>query len=934
MESALVLIGLAMLAIPLIAIAALVMASGLKRRMGDAERRIQDLQLALETTDRTLRALQSGASDPRPDTPTPEPKTAPQVQVTAAEIIRPDSARVPPNRQNSTNPPRPAAPQQPVGPSLAAQLFAWMAENWFYVVSAISLALAGVFLVDYGMQNGLLPPPARVAAAMAFGLILIGVGEYIRRRWGDGTDKTTAYLPSVFSGAGIVTLFGGLLAARILYDLIGPETALIGMVLVALLALLLGWFHGPLLAAVGILGAFAGPFIVGGASDDPSWLYGYFAIVAALGLGIDTLRRWAWVSVLTLVCAFVAGPLIAVGEPNAVWAFTIYLAGLAALSVLIPARSLMPDQSGPMIVDVLRRLKKPWPAFPTLLAAGSILVSVGWLVVTAGAGRTEFWMSVLAVSALAAALTIWSRTAPALQDMTLIPVGGVLAVVFLQGATRDGVWRDFARAYEGNPEAAYPWAVTSLIALAAGVSALAVWRSRHPTEYPTVWATGAALFAPVTAVMVELTWQPSQALTAYTWALHAMVLAMGATLLAGMYARVDGPDDRLRTSIAALAAVATISFALTIVLDDDALTLALIATLVAAAALDRRFDLPAMTVFISIGVVAIGYRLVMGAEPGAVLYRPWASLIAVYAGAVAGFAAALWLIRPRTRVSADVMLETGLWSALGLTLSLSLFKIVDTVSVSDELSHWSLGLYGVIWLVLMLVQLRRSDLGGWMRFVRLGLASVFAALGFGAVLLAMTLSNPLLNLVGGPVKGLPLLNTLAIAYLLPAVLLAVAAWKLTALQFWMQRVFFGVAGVLTTLWAFSVMRHVWQGARGMDLQRGMSQPELYTYTIALLLLGAALFYQSLAKRNDMMRKAGLIVIGLSVAKVFFVDISGLQGLTRVFSLLALGLSLAGLAWLNRWAQSRTGSTDQDPNPISSPDVRQEPDPDPDSTPRA
>jgi uncharacterized membrane protein len=49
------------------------------------------------------------------------------------------------------------------------------------------------------------------------------------------------------------------------------------------------------------------------------------------------------------------------------------------------------------------------------------------------------------------------------------------------------------------------------------------------------------------------------------------------------------------------------------------------------------------------------------------------------------------------------------------------------------------------------------------------------------------------------------------------------------------------------------------------------------------------------------------VIGLTVAKVFLIDASGLSGLTRVFSFLALGLSLAGLAWLNRWAALRSGA---------------------------
>ena len=43
------------------------------------------------------------------------------------------------------------------------------------------------------------------------------------------------------------------------------------------------------------------------------------------------------------------------------------------------------------------------------------------------------------------------------------------------------------------------------------------------------------------------------------------------------------------------------------------------------------------------------------------------------------------------------------------------------------------------------------------------------------------------------------------------------------------------------------------------------------------------------------------MITLVIVKVFVLDVAGLNGLIRVASLLGLGLSLAGLAWLNRWA---------------------------------
>ena len=43
------------------------------------------------------------------------------------------------------------------------------------------------------------------------------------------------------------------------------------------------------------------------------------------------------------------------------------------------------------------------------------------------------------------------------------------------------------------------------------------------------------------------------------------------------------------------------------------------------------------------------------------------------------------------------------------------------------------------------------------------------------------------------------------------------------------------------------------------------------------------------------------MIQLCVVKAFFVDIAGLEGLLRVVSLLAVGLTFAALAWFDRWA---------------------------------
>ena len=52
------------------------------------------------------------------------------------------------------------------------------------------------------------------------------------------------------------------------------------------------------------------------------------------------------------------------------------------------------------------------------------------------------------------------------------------------------------------------------------------------------------------------------------------------------------------------------------------------------------------------------------------------------------------------------------------------------------------------------------------------------------------------------------------------------------------------------------------------------------------------------------RKLGMGLIALATLKAFVYDASELDGLLRVFGFLAMGLALAGLAWVNRWVMAR------------------------------
>ena len=210
-------------------------------------------------------------------------------------------------------------------------------------------------------------------------------------------------------------------------------------------------------------------------------------------------------------------------------------------------------------------------------------------------------------------------------------------------------------------------------------------------------------------------------------------------------------------------------------------------------------------------------------------------------------------------------------------------------------THSTVSLHGLVWIVSALNQLYRMRAGDRLQWVRIVLAILFGLLGMGLLLLALVVLNPLFQY--DPVAGPRILDSLAVAYLLPALPLAFAAWKFTHLPA-LLRLGFGIGASLSaSLYSGLEIRRFWHG-------RDLSAPtvldgELYSYTVALLVVSIALLFVAFWRRSHVLRKIALAGVALTIAKVFLIDMSGLAGLYRVASFLGLGLSLAGLAWLSR-----------------------------------
>lgn len=872
-----------------------------------------------------IRALESKlANSPDPVAP-PMPTMAEAVSEPPPLPIPMDAvaSRVPSEPQTVTPPPLPpsAAQDRPLvmRPDRFAALGRWLRDNWVYAISAASLGLAGIFFVQYGMERGLLPPGLRVLAALIFGAGLVAAGEGLRRRHGDEGSATTARLPSVFSGAGIVTLFAAVLAARQLYGLIGPQMAFAGHLATAALALGIGWFSGPLLVAVSLIGAFAAPFIAGGASQNIGWLYGYFTLIAALGLGVDAVRRWAWVSVLALVLGYGGGLLTQLGGGgDAGW--ILQLLALVLLTATLPELRLIPAQVGPATLPaLLMKGKAGWPVFPVRLVLGATVAS-GLGLCAAATGRADAALLALAgLTFLTLAFLFWAEKAEGLADMALLPAAAFLMVLAILGETRAAVWVEHAaKAIALRPPESAPSRIASLLLIMATLISLgAAYRALRPGLWGVPFALGAALIAPLAAVAMEIWWQPALVLGPYAWALHLIALATLMTGFALRLAKADAPGMR-RAAHATLSALALIALALFVLTTKTALTLALAVLLVASAALDRRFRLPEMSLFLQAGAAVLGYRLL--ADPGLswALQAPLGQVLLAFGGTIAAMLATLWLLRPLARPIAHAVAESA---AAGLTAILANVLIARALTPPPAVdatatyvpqtlpmeTHWGMTLNALPWVIFALMQLWRARQVSPLQPLRRALAGLGGMIAAAGLASAATLGNPLFGWsaedLGARVQGPPVLDTLALAYALPGLLLLAVAWRWADLDRRLRLGLISAGAVLTALYTGLEIRRLWQG----DFlgTPGVTQGELYTYTLALMLLGAGLLYQAIARRSDMLRRLAMAVIGLVVAKVFLLDASGLTGLTRVVSFAGLGLSLAGLAWLNRWAERRS-----------------------------
>ena len=296
---------LAALAFPVIAIVALVMTISLRDLVRRLDARLGNVEREL------AHRVTAPAQITAVVAPEPQPPAAPATAPAESPASVSPSPPLAPPQPPSPQPPSPqlgpaSVPPVPAvspAPPRAVSFEERFGTRWVVWVGGVALALGGIFLVRYTIQQGLIGPGVRVALGALLAFVLVAAGEWARRR-----EKVSrlpglpsADIPSILTAAGTTVAYATVYAAYALYGFLPPPAAFILLGVVALLTLGAALLHGPALAGLGVAGAFVAPLLVASAEPDYWSLYIYVAVVTAAAFALARARLWPWLAVVAIV---------------------------------------------------------------------------------------------------------------------------------------------------------------------------------------------------------------------------------------------------------------------------------------------------------------------------------------------------------------------------------------------------------------------------------------------------------------------------------------------------------------------------------------------------------------------------------------------------------------------------------------------------------
>lgn len=765
-------------------------------------------------------------------------------------------------------------------------------SNWMIWVGGISIGLAGIFLVKYSIDNGLLGPTARIVLAFLTGIAFHIAAYYFHLKKGQND------IFAALAGGASLVLYAACLAALHLYQLFTPGWAFIVLAIISIATMLLALVQGPVLAALGILGAYLVPIFVSTGSNNvtAALIYSFIVSCSALLLIRFVKRDWLWIG--TLIGAGFWW-LISLTVTSTEISRLLYLLALAYAVLAIECwdwrlrkalvnHDLIPSHS---LYDLL---KQGVAKYQKKVSITLLVLMLAWLLSLILVSLNS---TVITILVLFSAFTLYV----AYQQRMLIYIAWLGFFITILGLLLQGIDVYFPHTLNALSVETDKLLLTLIILLSVIYASFSFF-ALQKSYYKGYWSS-LGLLAPL--ILIALGYIRVDTIQSdWHWALIAA--GLGAVYFHLLYRK---KHELSPTAMVAIIFSGHLAYTLAVVILFQAatLTLALAVQVASLAWLDRYFRLPILPLLIKIILAVVIARLTLNpwllTYPSDIHWSLW-----TYGGSFLFCVLAAYFVQKGVESeSSDIVqgrapLLSWLKAASAHLLVLAIiaetrYQLYDGNIFAQQYSFLEAAINTGVWGVLGLVYMLRTQAAETLAFIYRWIAHILILAAFANyVVFLLLFKNPLFTSI--ELSATPIFNILLLAYGLPCLIgfFVLYFQKDKAIR----RIVGGIVAAMLLIFVSIEIRHLWHGQ--LNFYQPIFAGEIYTYSMVWLVMAIAGSLIGIKIKSRDCYRGSMLFLLLVVAKIFLVDTSGLSSLWRVAAFMGLGISLLGLAYLHQKMQ--------------------------------
>ncbi len=828
-------------------------------------------QSRLTTMQRQIDNLAAQLEALRKDTKTAE---MPSTQAAAPALTTPKPTPPP-------KPPQPAAakvsatsvikqPQVPAPPGLWEQFETLLRGNLLLWMGATVLALGGIFLARCAIEAGILPPEVRLTFSGIFGVGLVIGAEYLARHKERFKIHTPALCAALASG-GVITCYAITLTAFLYYQFLPANLAFVVLAAIAITTTWLSLRFGPVLAIIGLLGAYLVPALVSTGSHNIGGLLLYISVVSASAIWVaeSVARRWLWwLSMAGHMLWFITAVLLS--SRGDVWYLLAYSMVTLYLFVLVHILGwnladkvskvftlrelLMPRKShvGVVLPLLLVLLHLNHYSDNTALVSATVLFALVMCYLPLRHSAFDSWPFLILGFACV--------------SMTLFP--------------KPSVYSDPLFVFQSG------FLYVQLFAIAMIVYAF--FMAMRVTGRPAYLVL--LVITPMCLYGISYALSSDDAAT-YLYPIWSGELALLAVFSSIMTIRVTAPLHKITFTILANTCLTLI---LTIYLNASVLTLAIAIQVACMSYLSQQYKLLLPDWLYKVALSVIAVRLSVS---------PWwshyanESLFGVHWTLIV-YPFVLGVIFVATRYNPSESIRGWMQgimlhiAALFVTTETS-YQLVGHYPDFGNISFKEAALLAQNWLILACVYIWRRK--GAEHFARL--YDVYSKLLLaGGLLLHIRLSlieSPFIAQVDTGSHAV--INWMLVLWVVPAYTLVLLNF-LNRFNNKVRISLYVIAAFMTANYVNGLIRSLFHDGN-LLWYTPLPQGELYTYSIVWLMVATGIIIAGTRLHARVALMCGFGLLAAVIMKAFLVDMANLEGLLRALSFIGLGLCLVGIGWL-------------------------------------